>query len=76
MKVAPRLGAFLRRIFATCSRSAKKPRLARPLNPDEAQFDDLEYRDLLRAGRAGYGYGFSALHLGLADLFGPQPSSP
>jgi hypothetical protein len=42
----------------------------RPRNPDEAQFDDLEYRDLLGAGRARYGYGFSALHLGLADLFG------
>jgi hypothetical protein len=42
-----------------------------PGNPDEGQFDDSEYRDLLRAGRAGYGYGFSALHLGLADLFGP-----
>jgi hypothetical protein len=44
----------------------EKPRRVRPRNPDEAQFNDLEYRDLLRAGRAEYGYGFSALHLGLA----------
>ena len=35
------------------------------------KFDDLECCDLLHAGRAGYGYGFSALHLGLLDLFGP-----
>ena len=30
-----------------------------------SQFDDLECRDLLNAGRAGYDYGFAALHLGL-----------
>ena len=34
-------------------------------NRGEAQFDDLECRDLLNAGRAGYDYGFAALHLGL-----------
>jgi hypothetical protein len=35
-------------------------------NPGEAQFDGLECRDLLHAGCAGYGYGLSPLHLGLA----------
>jgi hypothetical protein len=48
----------------------KKPPRAPPKSGD-GQFDDLECRDLLHAGRAGYGYGFSALHLGLLYLFGP-----
>ena len=31
----------------------------------ETQFDDLECRDLLHAGRTGYSYGFAALNVGL-----------
>jgi hypothetical protein len=32
---------------------------------DDHDMDDLGCRDLLNAGRAGYDYGFAALHLGL-----------
>jgi hypothetical protein len=31
----------------------------------KTQFDDLERREPLHAGRAGYQYGFAALNLGL-----------
>jgi hypothetical protein len=34
-------------------------------NPRETQFDDLNCRDLLRAGRIGYQDGFATLNLGL-----------
>src|SRR5437899_11966781 len=34
-------------------------------DPGETQFDDLEWRDLLHAGRARYRYGRTVLHLGL-----------
>jgi len=37
-------------------------------NRGEAQSDDLESRGPLRAGRAGYRYGFAALNLGLQTV--------
>jgi hypothetical protein len=42
-------------------------------NPDETEFDDLEGRDLLDAGGAGYRYGRTVLHLGLQA--GLKPAS-
>jgi hypothetical protein len=40
-------------------------------NPDEAQFDDFERRDLLHGGRAAYGFGFLLGTLVYLDLFSP-----
>ena len=44
-------------------------------NPGDAQFDDLERRDLLHAGRSGYRCGRIALNLGL-QAEAKTPSRP
>jgi hypothetical protein len=40
-------------------------------SPDDTHFDDVERRDLLHAGRLGYGCGRIAPNLGLQDVAKP-----
>jgi hypothetical protein len=42
----------------------------------ETQFGDLEWRDLLHAGRAKYRYRFAVLNLGLQAARGGEDGGP
>jgi hypothetical protein len=53
MKVAPRLGRSTDG-FGKLQQIRKNNRRVRRRNPDDAELDDLECRDLLRGSRAQY----------------------